>query len=128
MASARKAILVVEDDPPLRAMFLTALKFAGFDVRQAGDGFEALNIIEQYPPDLVVLDLGLPRLDGLAVHAEISAQAITRNIAVVIVTGEDRDLTSVKAACILRKPVNAERLVTTVTRCLASGTEAVSSS
>ena len=102
-------------------MFRTVLKFSGFDVREAGDGFDALNILEQHRVDLVVLDLGLPRLDGLAVHAEISAHAITRHIPIVIVTGEDRDLTQVKAACVLKKPVTSDQLVMTVRRCLATG-------
>lgn len=117
----RKVILIVDDDADLRAMFRAALRFAGFEVREAADGYDALNVIEQYRPDLVVLDLALPRLDGLAVHAEISAQALTRHIPIVIVTGEDRDLSQVKAACILRKPVSPDQLISTVRRCLASG-------
>ena len=118
----QKVILIVEDDGDLRAMFRTVLTLCGFAVREAGDGYQALNLIEQHPPDLILLDLGLPRLDGLTVQAEVSAQALTRDIPIVIVTGEERDLSSVKVACLLRKPVSPDQLVTTVRRCLASGT------
>jgi CheY-like chemotaxis protein len=116
-----KTILIVDDDAELRALFRGALRFSGYDVREAADGYDALNVIEQYRPDLVVLDLGLPRLDGLAVQAEVTAQALTRHIPIVIITGEDRDLSGVKAACVLRKPVSTDQLLSAVQRCLAAG-------
>ena len=117
----QKVVLIVEDDVDLRAMFRTVLQLSGFAVREAGDGYQALNLIEQQPPDLILIDLGLPRLDGLTVQAEVSAQALTRDIPIVIVTGEERDLSSVKTACVLRKPVSSDQLLATVRRCLASG-------
>ena len=85
--SERQTILVVEDDEDLRRLFRTALMLAGFDVMEAGDGLEALLRIDQSPPDLVVLDLVLPRLSGIAVQQEIAAQAVTRDIPVVVITG-----------------------------------------
>ena len=71
----RRRILIVEDDVDLRQMFATWLKFAGYDVQQAGDGLEALRLIDGQPPHAVVLDLGLPLISGQVVRQEIAAQA-----------------------------------------------------
>jgi DNA-binding response OmpR family regulator len=56
--------LVVEDDAALRGLLTAALEAAGFKVAQARDGFAALNAVRRAAPDVVLLDLGLPVLDG----------------------------------------------------------------
>jgi DNA-binding response OmpR family regulator len=119
-----KRILIVEDDIDLRRMFKTALSLAGFDVDEAGDGLEALRIIETRPPDMVVLDLMLRALDGLSVQQELAARATTATIPIVIVTGSTIDTDRVPVACVLRKPVMPDELVRTVKQCLkaAAGT------
>jgi DNA-binding response OmpR family regulator len=114
-------VLIVEDDAELRRMFRTALALAGYDVHEAGDGYHALAFVEQHTPDLIVLDLGLPRLDGLSVQAEIAAHARTHSIPIVIVTGQPIDLDHVSVACVLRKPVRPTELIDTVKRCLLVG-------
>ena len=68
-------------------MYRTALRVAGYLVQEAADGFEALRSLDADPPDLVVLDLPLPRLDGYAVRQELKSQAHTRHIPIVVVTG-----------------------------------------
>lgn len=118
---SRRVILIVEDDGDLRRMFRTALTLAGFAVEEASDGAGALYRIEQKPPDLVVLDLGLPTVSGLIVHQEIAAHAHTRSIPVVIVTGSTMNLDHLDVSCVLRKPVDPELLVITVRRYLQSG-------
>ena len=65
-----KRILIVEDDDDLRRMHRTVLQLAGFQVHEASDGLTALNLIDERPPDLVVLDLILPRIHGVAVGPE----------------------------------------------------------
>jgi hypothetical protein len=60
-------VLVVEDDEAIADVLRRSLRAEGHDVRSAGDGAEALTAAEQFAPDLVVLDLGLPRLDGMEV-------------------------------------------------------------
>jgi CheY-like chemotaxis protein len=119
--SERQTILVVEDDEDLRRLFRTALILAGFDVIEAGDGLEALLRIDQSPPDLVVLDIVLPRLSGIAVQQEIAAQAVTRQIPIVVITGSNLEPDAMQVACFLRKPVSPEQLVEAVERCLAAG-------
>lgn len=120
----RKRILIVEDDSDLRRLFRTALSLAGFDVDEAGDGLEALRIVEARAPDLVVLDLMLRALDGLSVQQELAARAFTSHIPIVIVTGSTLSLDGVDVACILRKPVLPEELVRTVQHCLVAGSPA----
>ena len=101
---ARRTLLMVEDDVPLRRMYRQALAFAGFDVHQAGNGFEALRRIEVEKPDAIVLDLILPGVDGLSVLQELSAQAATREIPIIVVSGTPQNIDYLDVACILRKP------------------------
>ncbi len=114
----RKAVLVVEDDPALRRLFATALSLAGFVVREAPNGYEAIHSVERNPPDLIVLDLLLPGFGGLSVQREITERAGTRLIPIVIVTGSTRELDHLAVAGVLRKPVDPDALVETVRKCL----------
>jgi len=120
----QKRILIVEDNSDLRRMFKTALSLAGFDVDEAGDGLEALRVVEERRPDLVVLDLVLRALDGLSVQQELAARAATANIPIVIVTGSTIDTDNVEVACVLRKPVMPDELIRTVRQCLRDGAAA----
>ena len=117
----KQTVLVVEDDEDLRRLFRTALTLAGYDVEEAGDGLEALKKIDIAPPSLVVLDLMLPQISGFVVHQEIAAHVLTRQIPVVIITGSSAALDQTGAACVLRKPISPEQLVSTVESCLGSG-------
>ncbi|HVL68596.1 MAG TPA: response regulator [Vicinamibacterales bacterium] len=119
--STRQTILIVEDDEDLRRLFRTALVLAGYGVIEAGNGLEALQRIDQLRPDLVVLDLLLPGVSGFVVHQDIAAQAVTREIPVVVITGSTVDASELNVACFLRKPVSPDRLVEAVRACLAEG-------
>ncbi len=121
MFHRRQTILVVEDDQDLRQLFRTALTLAGFDVVEAGDGMDALRWIDHSPPDLVILDLMLPRVSGLAVYQEITAQAVTRAIPIVVITGSTITESELQVDCFLRKPVSPDQLISAVRKCLASG-------
>jgi CheY-like chemotaxis protein len=123
--AGRRIILIVEDDDDLRRMFRTALMIAGFAVEEAADGPAALFRIHHDPPNLIVLDLSLPTVSGLIVHQEIAAHAHTRHIPVVIVTGSTMNLDHLDVPCVLRKPIDPEKLVSTVRECLQLGTGTV---
>jgi DNA-binding response OmpR family regulator len=120
----QKRILIVEDNSDLRRMFKTALSLAGFEVDEAADGLEALRVVEERRPDLVVLDLVLRALDGLSVQQELAARTATANIPIVIVTGSTIDTDAVDVACVLRKPVMPDELIRTVRSCLKNGAAA----
>lgn len=125
MSERRQTILIVEDDEDLRHLFRTALALAGYDVIEAGDGLEALRWIDQSPPDLVILDLLLPRISGLVVQQDIAAQAVTRQIPIVVVTGSTMAAEDFDVACFLRKPVSPDQLIATVRSCLTAGLKGV---
>ena len=110
-------ILIVEDDAPLRVMWRTALRFEGFTVVEAGDGLEALRLLDGSVPNLILLDLGLPNLDGVSVRKDISAQVLLRDIPVVIITGSTEDLSDLHVPHVLRKPVTVEQVVRVVQQC-----------
>ncbi len=69
-------VLVVDDDPPLRRMLARTLSAEGFDVSVASDGGAALVAVERAAPDLIVLDLALPVLDGLAVCRRLRGKGV----------------------------------------------------
>ena len=117
---AKATVLIVEDDPQLRTMYRAMLTDAVLTVITVEDGFDALKLIDAgHLPDVILLDLVLPRLSGRDVHREIMANAQTRHIPVVVVTGtEADDLEPGDFRCILRKPVDADELIGAVRKCL----------
>jgi len=81
-------ILVAEDDPSLREALGLQLAAAGFEVETAVDGEEALQLAFQNPPDLVLLDVMMPRRDGYSVCSELRASFHTRHIPIIILTAK----------------------------------------
>lgn len=84
-------ILVVEDDPIIRQTVDYALRRAGFDTRTSGDGLEALRMAQDLPPDVILLDLMLPGIDGFEFAAQV--RKTDGHVAIIMVTalGEERD-------------------------------------
>jgi len=105
------SVLIVEDNADLRNLFRIALRIAGFNVREAADGYHALAAIDEAPPSVVVLDLGLPHVSGFSVLDEIRARDDRPQPVVVVVTGLDvEDLSTT----VLKKPVDPPALVAAV--------------
>jgi len=73
--TASGRVLVVEDDEAIADVLRRSLRAEGHEVMSAADGVEALSLSEQFVPDLVVLDLGLPRLDGIEVCRRLRAES-----------------------------------------------------
>jgi len=90
-ATATARVLVVEDDEAIADVLRRSLRAEGHEVRSAADGVEALSEAERFVPDLVVLDLGLPRLDGAEVCRRLRAES---DVPILILTArsetEDR--------------------------------------
>ena len=80
-------LLVVEDEPNIRELLSTSLRFAGFEVHTAGDGATALKLAESERPDLLVLDVMLPDMDGFAVTRRLRDQG--RQMPVLFLTARD---------------------------------------
>lgn len=85
-AASEPRVLVVDDELSLRFLCQVNLEAAGFDVREAVDGEEALQLIEEDAPDLVLLDVMMPRQDGWSVAAELGRNARTRELPIVFLT------------------------------------------
>lgn len=92
MPSERPArILVVEDERDIAALVAYQLTQAGFQVRTASTGREALRALEQDPPDLLVLDLMLPEVSGLDVLRTVRSRDETRELPVIVLTARGRE-------------------------------------
>ena len=90
-----KKILVVEDDNYLANAYRVKLSKAGFEVKNAFDGIETLGILQTYTPDLILLDIVMPKKDGFATLEEIKQNEQLKDIPVIIASNlgqkEDRD-------------------------------------
>jgi OmpR family response regulator RpaB len=84
--SARLLVLVADDEPPIRLLCQVNLAVAGMDVIQAADGEEAIELGRSAAPDLILLDLMMPRVDGWTVAEELGADEQTRDIPIVFLT------------------------------------------
>ncbi len=85
--TAEAHLLVVEDEPNIRELLATSLRFAGFQVEVAADGATALDLAQRHEPDLVVLDVMLPDLDGFEVTRRLRSGG--RHVPIVFVTARD---------------------------------------
>jgi CheY-like chemotaxis protein len=81
-----KNILLVEDNPVNRRLAVFLLRAQGYEVREATTGLEALEMLEKEHPDLIVMDIQLPGMDGLEVTRKIKEQPTTADIPVIAVT------------------------------------------
>jgi two-component system cell cycle response regulator DivK len=83
----RQLVLVVEDYQDAREMYAAYLQFSGFDVAEAGNGIEAVEKATELLPDIVLMDLALPKMDGWEATRRLKGDPRTRHIPVVALTG-----------------------------------------
>ena len=88
-------VLIVDDEPPIRRFLKTALSAQAYRVEEADDGETALDFLKRNPVDLVVLDLGLPGMDGLEVLRRLRAQGTA--VPVIILSSRDDEAGKVAA-------------------------------
>ncbi|WP_159716243.1 phosphate regulon transcriptional regulator PhoB [Geminicoccus flavidas] len=87
----RPVILVVEDEPPLQQLLAYNLKSAGFEVVQAFDGEEALQLIDERAPDLVLLDWMLPEVSGVELCRRLRRRADTSAVPIIMLTARTEE-------------------------------------
>ena len=87
MSAAAGSVLIVEDDGDACRGLAQLLQGAGFQVRTAGDGVEALEVLDREPPDLMLLDVWMPRMDGLQVLNQLKTRP--RRPRVIVMTADD---------------------------------------
>jgi DNA-binding response OmpR family regulator len=118
---ARIGVLVIEDDAALLSMVGTALLFEGFRVETAANGAEGLSCLRRTIPDLILLDLVLPWINGLEVLATLRSDSATEDVPVIVMTGtatRPQDLNGLGPVDIVHKPFEIERLINLVTTVL----------
>ncbi|MCX3064084.1 response regulator [Streptomyces beihaiensis] len=84
-------VLVVDDNKVIRQLIRVNLELEGFEVVTAADGAECLDVVHQVRPDVITLDVVMPRLDGLRTAARLRADARTREVPVVVVSACSRN-------------------------------------
>ncbi len=107
-------LLVVEDEPNIRELLATSLRYAGFDVATAASGAEALRVADAHDPDLCVLDVMLPDMDGFTVTRRLREQG--RQLPIVFVTARDSVDDKIKGLTVggddyVTKPFSLEEVV-----------------
>jgi len=125
VSSPQRCVLVVDDNPTVRDLIRINLELDGYAVVTAGDGEEALELVERVHPDLVTLDVSMPRLDGLAVAARLKGHPRTSGIPLVMVSARAQaaDLERGQRAGVdayITKPFDPCELMTTVSRLLGA--------
>jgi len=126
-----KTVLVVDDEEDVRNFLRAALMEAGFEVMTAVDGFDALEQIEKKRPDLISLDLVMPRKSGIKLYRDLAKDKKLSKIPIIIVTGHARDdlgradlreLTMSGPGVYLEKPVKPLNYVSAVKKILGVDT------
>jgi len=125
--AAEKRILVVDDEPDVRNFLATCIEDAGFQVETAGDGVEALEKIEANIPDLMTLDMVMPRRSGIKLMRKLRKHEQWAHIPVIVITAHAKDEFGSKDVKELQafaarqrphytfeKPITPERLVTAI--------------
>ena len=120
----RPLVLIVEDESDLRQLYAQQLILSGFDVLEAGNGQDAIDAVSSQSPDVVVMDLSLPVIDGWEATRRLKADDRTAHIPVVALTGHDGSgelHRATVAGCdwFVPKPCPPDALITEVRRILS---------
>lgn len=118
-------VLIVDDEPNVVVSLQFLMKKGGFETSVARDGDEALAEVERFRPDLVLLDVMMPRRDGYEVCQQLRSTGWT-DLKIVMLTAKGREAEATKGLALgadayVTKPFSTSELVDTVTRLLADG-------
>jgi signal transduction histidine kinase len=118
-------VLCIEDDPASRLLVRKLLGPAGFEVIDAADGLQGIRLAREERPDLVLVDIAIPGLDGYEVTLRLRAEPELRGVPIVALTAEGNRETSLAVGCdgFLQKPIDARSFASTVQGYLAGRRE-----
>lgn len=111
-----KKILLAEDEPLILKFVSFRLESLGFKILKAKDGGEALKLVEQEMPDLILLDILMPVMDGYEICKRVKANEKTKHIPVILFTASDPSVVTTKAKEVgasdfIIKPFNPDNLL-----------------
>jgi DNA-binding response OmpR family regulator len=118
-----RRVLVIEDDGSVSALVARALGARGYQVEVARDGLEGLTLLDKSPPDLLIVDVTMPRLDGITLVRAIKGHRTTRHIPVIFLTAKSDaksvvDGINIGARFYMTKPFSVDDLLVKVERAL----------
>ena len=118
-----KKVLVVDDDKDIVIWLKEALRHSGFEVSGAYNGQEALILVREKQPDLILLDLKMPDMDGFAVIEKLRSEETTANIPIIVITGSSIDkrrdqikVLGLETSHLITKPFTFDELVSEIKR------------
>ena len=116
-------ILIVDDNPVNLKLAASVLEFAGYQILEAGDANQALEVIRLTPPDLILMDIALPGMDGLALTRHLKADPVTQHIRIVALTafamkGDDQKAKAAGCDAYISKPIDTRKLADQVAEIL----------
>lgn len=120
MATTGKRILCIEDEQEMIDLIRLILSRRGYEVQGANGGQEALAMIPTYQPDLILLDLMMPEMDGWEVYQQLRSNEATRDIPVIVVTAKAQSIDKVLGLHIAKvddyipKPFSPQDLIRSV--------------
>lgn len=121
MSAEQRTILVVDDDDDLRTMVVLLLGTAGYGVRVAADGVQALEQVKEGLPDLILLDMRMPRMDGWELGRRLRS-TYGHEIPIVVMTAAERAekrAKEIEADDFVAKPFDVDNLLRVVARNLS---------
>ena len=127
VAKSAKKILLVEDNHDVRALLALFMKRLGYTVLEAATGLEAIDLASTVQPDLIMMDLRLPEMNGAETTARLKANPSTRDIPLLVITAsgasiDRRRALDAGAAEILLKPIDVTTLSNVLRRYLSART------
>lgn len=136
--ASEKRILVVDDEPDVRNFLAACIQDVGFQVETAVDGEDALEKVEANPPDLMTLDMVMPRKSGIQVIRALRKNERFKKLPVIVITAHAHDefgsddvrdfyafTSGLRPRYILEKPITAEKLVNSIAEILGVEAEEV---
>lgn len=118
----QKTVIYIEDDPEMIDLVTLIVSRRGYQVKGAHGGREGLDLVQQEPPDLILLDLMMPDMDGWDVYHQLKAYEPTRDIPVIIITAKSQEIDRVlglhiaKVDDYISKPFRPQELLDSMDR------------
>jgi CheY-like chemotaxis protein len=113
-------VLLIEDDPLIFRLYKKLFTLEKFEIKLAKDGQEGLNALKQYKPDIILLDIMMPRMNGLEMLAQLKSGSKTKDIPVIVLTNiadmnvTNRAISAGAVQCIIKSQADPSEVISSV--------------